>query len=119
MHALSIDDTKMIVKFIENYAEVHAVILPGRYPGVKDFERVKLLPSSTTKRSVYLAYQSATEARRGRVCKERTFLHYWEMYTPHIKIIKAMSDLCWVCQKNSTAVFRSSNMPLERQSEVN
>ena len=54
MHALSIDDTKMIVKFMENYAEVHAVILPGRYPGVKDFERVKLLPSSTTKRSVYL-----------------------------------------------------------------
>ena len=33
---LSVDDTKKIVKFIKNYAEVHAVILPGRYPGLSN-----------------------------------------------------------------------------------
>ena len=60
----SIFDTKMIVKLIENYAEVHVVILPRCYPDVKDFERVKLLSSSITKHSVFLEYQSATKQRK-------------------------------------------------------
>ena len=31
---------------------------------------------------------------------------------------KPMTDLCWICQKNSTAIVRSAHAPLERQSEV-
>jgi integrase len=38
---LSHDDIKRVVSFIENYAEDHAIILPGRIPGFKNF-RMKL-----------------------------------------------------------------------------
>lgn len=40
---------RYVVQFITNFAEQHAILLPGRIPGYKrdDF---KLLPSSTTKR---------------------------------------------------------------------
>lgn len=118
-HAISIDDIKKVVQFIENYAETHAVLLPGRIPGVKDFERVKFLPSSTTKRSVYLQYFKSMESAVERAYKERTFLVYWQKYLPSVKVLKAMSDLCWVCQKNSAAFVKSTNLPLERQSKVN
>jgi hypothetical protein len=55
---LSHDDIEKVVKFISNYAEDHAIILPGRIPGYKDF-KMKLLPSSTTKASVFRLYRSA------------------------------------------------------------
>ena len=29
-----------------------------------------------------------------------------------------MTDLCSICQQNSTAIVRSANAPIERQSEV-
>ena len=42
---LTFDVIKNLVTFITNYAEEHAILLPGRIPGYK-----KLLPSSTTKK---------------------------------------------------------------------
>ena len=30
-----------------------------------------------------------------------------------------MTDLCWVCQQNSTAIMRAANTPTEEKSEVN
>ena len=45
-----------VTDFIENYAKVHAILLPGRIPGLKD-EKAMLLPSSTSKRDVYLEYE--------------------------------------------------------------
>jgi len=30
-----------------------------------------------------------------------------------------MSDLCWVCQKNSVAIMRAANRPDTAKSEVN
>ena len=38
-----------IVQFITNFAEQHAILLPGRIPGYKR-DDLKLLPSSTTKK---------------------------------------------------------------------
>ena len=51
-HALTFDEIKYLVTFITNYAERHAILLPGRIPGYKR-DDVQLLPSSTTKK-VYL-----------------------------------------------------------------
>ena len=47
-NALSFDETTHLVKFLENYAEQHAILLPGRIPGYKR-DDIKLLPSSTSK----------------------------------------------------------------------
>ena len=48
-NALKFDEIKNLVSFINNYAEKHAILLPGRIPGYKS-DRIQLLPSSTTKK---------------------------------------------------------------------
>ena len=47
-----------------------------------------------------------------------TFLRYWRELAPHIMAMKPMIDLCWVCQKNSSAIMKSRNMPVESKSKV-
>ena len=58
--AHSFADIERAIAFITNYAEDHALALPGRIPGCRR-EVVKLLPSSETKVKVYGAYKSACE----------------------------------------------------------
>ena len=94
---------------------MHAILLPGRIPGVKNYDKVQLLPSSTTNIDVYWEYEKAIQATGERVCGKSSFFKYWEMY---VRTMKAMSDLCWVCQKNSSALARSVFMADERESEV-
>ena len=48
-NALSFDEITSVIKFIENYAEQHAILLPGRIPAYKR-DDMKLLPSSTSKK---------------------------------------------------------------------
>lgn len=48
--------------FIRNYAEDHALVLPGRVAGCRR-DDVKLLPSSETKIKVFNSYVSAMEAK--------------------------------------------------------
>ena len=56
--AYSLDDTKRTVAFISNYADDHALVLPGRVPG---FQRddIRLMPSCETKVKVHAAYTTA------------------------------------------------------------
>ena len=97
---------------------MHAILLPGRIPGVKNYDKVQLLPSSTTNIDVYREYEKAIQATGERVCGKSSFFKYWEMYVPTIRTMKAMSDLCCVCQKNSSALARSVSMADERESGV-
>ena len=106
-----------VTDFIENYARVHAILLPGRIPGLKD-EKAMLLPSSTSKRDVYLEYERAVRGTGHRVVAETTFYTQWRNRLSHIYPCKPMTDLCSICQQNSTAFVRSANAPIERQSEV-
>ena len=48
VNTLSYDDIKCIIQFLQNYAEQHAILLPGRIPGYKR-DDVKLLPLSNSK----------------------------------------------------------------------
>ena len=48
-----------------------------------------------------------------------TFCSLWRQLTPHITVMKPMSDLCWVCQKNSRAIMRAANTPESEKSQVN
>ena len=40
--ALTHDDLSRVIAFIKNYNEVHAILLPGRIPGLKDYEKNKI-----------------------------------------------------------------------------
>ena len=51
-NAASLDDKKQAVQFIKNYSKTHAIPLPGKMPKFYDYN-VMLLPTSTSKASVY------------------------------------------------------------------
>ena len=51
-------DVQFLVRFILQYAEDHAILLPGRVPGYKQ-DDLQLLPSSVTKREVWELYHQA------------------------------------------------------------
>ena len=103
-----------MIAFIRNYAEVHAILLPGRIPGLKDYEKTKLLPCNTSKRQLYLEYAESCKAMSVRACAEMTFLELWHRYLPYISRGKPMIDLCITCKENSARIIRSSNLSTER-----
>ena len=112
----SFADTQKVVHFLQTYAEGHAILLPGRIPGYKRSD-LKLLPSSTTKRHVWLLYCESLSSTHHKVAYS-TFCIMWRKFVPHIMVTKPMSDLCWLCQKNSVAIMRAANQPEEQKSEV-
>ncbi len=51
-HSLSFSSTSYVVQFLFNYAEEHALLLPGRVPGYSRSD-IQLLPSSVSKRAIW------------------------------------------------------------------
>lgn len=93
------------------------MLLPGRVPGYKDTD-VKLLPSSTTKHAIWEMYLKAAATSSMRAVAYSSFTQIWRQLLPNVRVMKPMSDLCWVCQQNSTAIMRSANRPEEEKSAV-
>ena len=94
-----LSDIKNAVRYILQYAEDHAILLPGRIPGYKR-DDLQLLPSSTTKREVWHLYHSA--ASKGADTKAvgySLFCALWRKLTPQVMVTRPMTDLCWVCQQ--------------------
>ena len=79
------------------------MVLLGRVPGYKRSD-IQLLSSSTTKHKFWDLYQQAAAAV-GSVYYS-LFTYLWRQLLPHVEVMKPMSDLCWICQQNST---RSAN----------
>ena len=113
-----LSDIENVVKYILQYAEDHAILLPGRIPGYKR-DDLQLLPSSTTKRQVWNVYHqiASTSSEMKAVCYS-LFCALWNQLTPQVVVTRPMSDLCWVCQQNSTLIMRAHNRPVEEKSEV-
>lgn len=107
---LSYDDIRGVVTFITNYADEHALLLPGRVPGYKRSD-IRLLPSSETKASVWRKYGAAMAILGLRAARLSTFRKLWRQLLPHIVQTRPMTDLCWECQKNNESVYRSANLP--------
>ena len=105
-HALSYTTTEFVIRFLFNYAEQHALVLPGRVPGYSRTD-IQLLPSSLSKRAVWRVYREATGTVHA--VAYSMFCLLWRTLVPSIVIMKPRSDLCWQCQQNSTAIMRSAN----------
>ena len=116
-NAISYIDTQRVVEFLHSYSEANAILLPGCIPGYKRTD-IQLLPSSTTKRLVWQQYCAALVNSTHKQVAYSTFCSIWRRVVPHIMVTKPMSDLCWVCQANTTAIMRSANLPEEQKSAV-
>ena len=116
-HGFTTQELKCIVTFIKNYAEQHAILLPGRIPGYKRTD-LQLLPTYTTKREVWNSYMKACGTLTFRVAGYQSFCDLWRKYVPHILITKPKTDLCWTCQANSFAITASTNKSDEEKARV-
>lgn len=112
------EDAQHIVQFILYYVEVNAILLPGRIPGYKRIDDIQLLPSSTTRQSVWLVYQEVTMELSLKTAVESTSHKIWRQLLPRIIIAHPMRGLYWTCQQNSIAIIYSANLSEEEKSEV-
>lgn len=93
---------------IINYAEIHAIQLPGRSPKhwITD---AKLLPTSTTKKLLQDEYVKVCQESGFRAVKIRTFRQLWQQLLPFIRTMPPASDLCWTCQDGVNKISRAAN----------
>ena len=117
-HALSFEEVKQVVSFVTNYAEEHAIQLPGRIPGYKRSD-LQLLPCSTTRRSVWHKYCHATTSLPDiRAVSYPSFCSLWQQLLPSILPTRPMTDLCAVCHDRAILISRSSNLSEAAKSQV-
>ena len=69
----------MVLLNFHNLPDSNAMLLPGRVPGYKDTD-VKLLPSSTTKNSIWKQYLQAAANSSMRALAYPTFTQLWGSY---------------------------------------
>ena len=110
------EEVEKIKAFIEQFADNHAMPLPGRLPTHKDY-RVMLLPSDMSKIAVYRFYVRACESEQVRCISRRTFENIWRELCPYIAAMKPATDLCHTCQQNANLLMKSANVPEELKSQ--
>ena len=112
-HSLTFESTEFVVRFLLSYAEQNALLLPGRVPGYSRSD-IKLLPSSVSKRGIWKTYHSAAEENQDvHAVAYTTFCRLWRSLLPSVIIMKPMTDLCWTCHQNSTAILRAANCSVQ------
>ena len=88
-NALPLETTQRVLDFICNYAETHALPLPGRLPSHRDFQ-VMLIPTDTTKSKLYFEFQKACEPFSLQCCSKSHFMYLWRKQLPYICIMKPL-----------------------------
>lgn len=116
-NALVQKDVEQVLSFITHYTETNAILLPGRIPGCKR-DDIQLLPSTTTKKAVWRLYQETCASLLVRAAGYSTFCKVWRHFLPHVIVARPMTDLCWTCQQNSTAIICSAGLSEAEKSEV-
>ena len=116
-NAMVLEDVRRVIQFISQYCETNAVLLPGRVPGFKR-DDIQLLPSAVTKKSIWRQYCDTCDSLSAHAAAYSTFCRVWQKFLPHIVVSRPMTDLCWRCQQNSTAIVRSVNLSEGEKSEV-
>jgi hypothetical protein len=82
--------------------------MPSSYQAVYP-DDLKLLPSSTSKRMIWTVYREAAEnVPHVHAVAYSTFCHLWKQQLPSVLLMKPMTDLCWTCQQNSTAILKAA-----------
>lgn len=88
-----------VVRFLNNYAEQHAIILPGRVSTVYN-ANVQLQPSSDIKIKVHEIYKNSfTNKMPAKPVSTKVFTNIWRHCCPEIVVMKPRSELCALCKK--------------------
>lgn len=106
--SLKYEDTRRVLDFILNYAEINGIQLPGRTPRHWNTD-VKLLPTNVNKKTVYEEYRVSCENAGFRCVKIRTFRKLWQQLCPFVRTMLPATDLCWTCQSATYRISQSAN----------
>ena len=121
-NAASFPDKERAVTFIKNFAEAHALPLPGRMPKFYDYS-IMLLPSDVSKASVHREYVTATKKLEETIQKSvrcfgyREFCRLWSEVLPYIRVMPPADDLCPTCQDNASLILKSANLSEDEKSQ--
>ena len=80
---------------------------------------IQLLPTHTTKRSVWREYIKASRSLYIHTAGYHSFCKIWKKFLSHILITKPKSDLCWVCQRNNRTINSTTNLSESVKQQVN
>lgn len=115
-NALPVAVTEDVKNFLSNFVDENAVLLPGRIPGFKN-EDIQLLSSSETKMNVWRCFQRACEESNKQAVCYTKFIDLWKQFFPNVVVAKPMTDLCFICQQNTSKLVRAANLPEEEKSQ--
>ena len=113
--ALPFEMRENAVKFIENYALTHALVLPGRTPGTKNPD-ILLLPCGTTKTKVYDLFVEA--------CGDNSSMSYvmfckmWKTFLPGVCIQRPRTDLCITCKQDTLSLQKLRALDDEARTDL-
>jgi len=113
--ALSFEVRANAVKFIENYAVTHALVLPGRTAGTKNPD-VLLLPCGTTKAKVHELYVQAGGDQRS--MSYSLFCRTWSAFLPGVHIQRPRTDLCATCKQDTLSLQKLRSLDDEARAEL-
>ena len=116
-NAVTADDNIYVAHFVLNYAETHAMHLPGRVPGYWRTD-LKLLPTNCSKRIVYDSYYAAVTQTTHRAVSLVTFRRIWREVVPFVVTMKPSTDLCWFCQKHQMKISNAANRTDAEKAEL-
>ncbi|XP_049955342.1 unconventional myosin-Va-like [Schistocerca serialis cubense] len=114
----SFSDSEFVVRVLHNYAEQHAIILPGR-SSTQYNANFKLLPSSDNKAKIFETYMASfTNDMPLKPVSSRVFCNIWKEICPKIVVMKPKSDLCAFCQQHFTSGTAMASVPEETKMET-
>ena len=102
---LTRNDITDMVKFVDNLAATHAMILPGRVPAFKDPD-LKLLPSSLPKSKVHRLFLESAKECNVRLVSYRTFCRVWRKYRPNVRVQnpRTANQILGLCQNSMRVI---------------
>lgn len=98
-HAVETSVRLNALKFLQNFSEQNALVLPGRLPTYRLSTDLRLLPCSMTKAYVYNEYCKACKEADIEAVGRTLWYSLWIAHFPNVVIQRPKSDLCAVCQK--------------------
>jgi len=112
VRAHSLETRERAVRFLENFAIMHAVVLPGRVPGFKNPDLL-LLPCEFTKTRIHAKY--AVCVPKEHLLPYSSFTELWKELLPNICIQKPRSDLCSTCKNDTMALSKLRSLDHEKR----
>lgn len=96
-HAVTYEDTFLVVNFIKNYATTHGLPQPAAPRGSDNYPPI-FLPASDTRINIHQQYTASCMDIGVRSVGRTTFCAIWKSCIPHVQFASPRTDVCSKCE---------------------